>query len=237
VDEQHVADRRTVPEEEKMFLESLESRSMMSASAFSTQVQLDQLHIREALLKFRYDGVTETATLLSDCSALQAADVKKDTILAPLFKALHKEVKSMRHTLELDRLTESSAVLKDEGVVVGELEQYVSDAGNPTARAADRIQLRKDRVQLQTDEIAGLNARLGARESEQAALTADLNAITTALGTDTGASPALVTAVNNFVTDRTASLALFQTDLSAIITARNQLVTDLTASLSATTTA
>jgi len=219
-----------------MFFESLESRSLMSATAFSTQVTIDQLHIRAALLKFRYDAVTTTATLIADCSALQAADVKKDTILAPLFTALHREVKSMRHTLDLDRLTEASNVLKDESVVVGEQEKYVADLGNETARTADRVQMRKDRIQLQDDEIAGLNSRLATRESEQTALTADLNAITAAVGTDTGASTTLEAAVAQFVTDRTASLALFQTDLQAIITARTQLVNDLTASLTLTST-
>jgi hypothetical protein len=220
-----------------MLFETLESRSFMSASAFSTQVQIDQLNVRAALLKFRSDVAASTATLLADCSALQAADLKGDSTLAPLFKALRKEVKTMQHTLKADRLTESAAVLKDESVVVSEVAQYVSDAGNPTARAADRIQIRKDRIQLEDDEIAGLNARLATRESEQTALTADLNAITTALGTDTGASPALQTAVSDFATDRTASLALFQTDLHAIISARTQLAADLTASLSATTSA
>jgi hypothetical protein len=217
-----------------MLIESLESRWLMSASAFSTQVTLDRLNIRAALLKFRYDAVTTTATLIADCSALQAADLKQDATLAPLFRALHKEVKAMRHTLDLDLLTESSAVLKDESVVVAEEEQYVADNGNEAARTADRIQLRKDHVQLEDDEIAGLNARLATRESEQTVLTADLNAITTALGMDTGASAALQTAVTNFVTDRTASLGLFETDLHSIITARTQLVTDLNASLTAT---
>jgi hypothetical protein len=223
-------------EERKMFFESMESRSLMSASAFSTQVTIDRLDIRAALLKFRYDAVTASATLIADCSALQAADVKGDAILAPLFTALHREVKAMRHTLDLDRLTESSAVLKDESVVVAEEEKYVSDEGHEAARAADRIQMRKDRVQLEDDEIAGLNSRLATRESEQTALTADLNAITAALGTDTGASTALQAAVTKFVTDRTASLSTFESDLHGIITARTQLVTDLNASLISTST-
>jgi hypothetical protein len=218
-----------------MFLESLESRSMMSASPFSTQVEIDRLNIRAALLKFRFDGVTATAKLVADCSALQAADVKQDTTLAPLFKQLHKDVKAMRHTLDLDRLSETSAVLKDESVIVAELEQYVADDGNQAARTADRKVLRADRIQLQNDEIAGLNARLATRQSEQTALTADLNAITTALGTDTGASTALQTAVNAFVADRSASLITFQSDLQSIISARIQLVSDLNASLTATT--
>ena len=217
-----------------MFLESLESRALMSASAFSTQVEIDRLDVRAALLKFRYDAVTSTATLIADCSALQAADLKQDTTLAPLFTAFHKDIKAVRHTLDLDRLNESSAVLKDESIIVAEQAKYVSDSGNETARTADRIQLRKDRIQLQTDEIAGLNARLTTRETEQVALTDDLDAITTALGTDTGGSAALKTAVGNFVTDRTTSLALFQTDLKSIIAARTQLAADLTASLSST---
>jgi len=217
-----------------MLFETLESRSLMSVSPFTTQVEIDRLDVRAALLKFRYDAVTSTATLVADCSALQTADLKQDATLAPLFRALHKEVKAMRHTLDLDLLNESSAVLKDESVIDAELVKYASDNGNEAARTADRIQLRKDRVQLEDDEIAGLNARLATRESEQTALTADLNAITTALGTDTGASSALKAAVTTFVTDRTASLALFETDLQGIITARTQLVTDLNASLSST---
>jgi len=217
-----------------MYLESLESRSLMSVSPFSTTVEIDRLNIRAALLKFRYDAVTSTATLIADCSALQAADLKNDALLAPLFTALHKEVKAMRHTLDIDRLDESAAVLKDESVIDSELAQYLSDEGNEAARTADRIQLKKDRIQLQDDEIIGLNARLATRESEQTALTADLDAITATLGTDTSASPALQAAVNTFVTDRAASLGLFETDLQSIITARTQLVTDLTASLTAT---
>ena len=63
---------------EKMLIETLESRSLMSASAFGTQVQIDRLNVRAALLKFRYDAVTSTATLVADCSALQAADLKQD---------------------------------------------------------------------------------------------------------------------------------------------------------------
>jgi hypothetical protein len=219
-----------------MFFESLESRALMSASPFTTQVETDRLDVRAALLKFRYDAVTSSATLVADCAALQASDLKQDATLAPLFTALHKEVKAMRHTLDIDVLNESSAVLKDESVVVAELAQYATDEGNETARTADREQLRKDRAQLQEDEIAGLNARLSTREAEQTTLTSDLDAITTTLGSDTGASTALKTAVTNFVTDRTASLALFQTDLSAIITARTQLVTDLNASVTSTAT-
>jgi hypothetical protein len=217
-----------------MFLESLESRSMMSASPISTQLQIDRLDVRAALLKFRYDVVTTSATLIADCSALQAADLKQDTTLAPLFTALHKDVKAMRHTLDLDKLTESAAVLNDESVIDTELVKYAQDSGNEAARTADRIQLRKDHIQLQTDEIAGLNARLTTRETEQTALTNDLNAITTALGSDTNASAVLKTAVSTFVTDRTSSLVLFETDLKAVVAARTQLAADLTASLSST---
>jgi hypothetical protein len=140
----------------------------------------------------------------------------------------------MRHTLDLDKLTESAAVLNDESVIDTELVKYAQDSGNEAARTADRIQLRKDHIQLQTDEIAGLNARLTTRETEQTALTNDLNAITTALGSDTNASAVLKTAVSTFVTDRTSSLVLFETDLKAVVAARTQLAADLTASLSST---
>ena len=67
------------------------------------------------------------------------------------------------------------------------------------------------------------------------ALTADLSAITTALGTDTGASSELKAAASTFVTDRTASLgACSRPTCTGVITARTQLVTDLNASVSST---
>ncbi len=219
-----------------MFLESLESRQLMSVSPFSTQVQQDRLAVQKALLNFRSDLNSYTATLLADCSALQSADVKQDSTLLPLFKQLHKDAKSMRLSLKEDRLNESSAVLKDESAVVAEESQFLSDAGNKTARAADRVQIREDRIQLQADEIAGLNARLTTRETDESILSGDITAITNALAGDTGASSALQAAVKNFVTDRTDSLSAFQTDIEGIITARNQLMTDLKASLTSTST-
>jgi hypothetical protein len=218
-----------------MFLETLESRAMLSATAFNTQVLQDRLAVDSALLKFKSDTVSITIALVNDSGALQAADLKQDTTLAPLFKQLHKDVKTMRSGLKSDLLNESSAVLKDESVVVAELAKYVSDNGNETARKADRVQLRKDRIQLQNDEIAGLNARLTTRQTYQTKLTDDLNAITTALGTDTGASQALQTAVNQFTTDRTSSLTTLQSDLTGIINARTKLAADLAASLTSTT--
>jgi len=121
-----------------MFIEPMESRTLMSVSAISAQVAADRAQVHADLLKFQSDLVANTGTIQADCAALQADDVKHDTTLAPLFKTLHADVKAMRSALAADRLAESSAVLKDESVIVTALQQYASDAGNSTARKADR---------------------------------------------------------------------------------------------------
>jgi cytochrome c556 len=218
-----------------MFMESLESRSLMSASAFSTQVSADLSNVRTALLKFRYDILTNMATVSADRDALDADGLAKDAVLSPLFATVHNQSKVLQHTVIDDTLAESSAVVKDESVVVKELKRYASDDGNEAARTADRKQLRKDRVQLQDDELAGLNARLVTRESEINALSDQLDAITAALGTDSKASAKLRSDTTKFVTDAKSYLDVVNGDLESIVTARTQLIADFNASVSLTT--
>src|ERR1700690_4169160 len=101
-----------------MFIESLESRALLSASAVDPQIVADRLQVQAALLAFKTDCVSYTAKLLTDCQALQADDVKQDAVLAPLFKMLHSDVNSMQLQLESDKLAESTAVLADQSVIV-----------------------------------------------------------------------------------------------------------------------
>jgi hypothetical protein len=212
-----------------MFIESLESRTLFSVSAVNPQIEADRLAVKAALLAFKADCVSYTAKLLADCQALQADDVKQDAVLAPLFKTLRTDVQAMQTQLKSDNLAEAGAVLADQSVIVAEKEQILKDQGNPTALAADRAQLLVDYVQLQNDEITGLNARLATRQGDYDQLSTDLSAIATAVETDPNASPKLQADVTTFVDDRTDALNDLTSDLQAIIVARTQLAADLTA--------
>jgi hypothetical protein len=212
-----------------MYFESLEMRALMSVSAVSTQVLADRLVIQQDLLNLQSDCVEYTQKLLADVQALQAADLKQDATLAPLFKTFRTDVQTMQQQLKSDNLAESSAVLNDQSVIVTEKLQILADQGNPTKLKADKAQLVGDFIQLENDEIAGLNGRLATRQTDYVTLQADLGAIATALAGDTNASPQLVAAVQQFNADRTDALNDIEGDLAALVGARAQLVIDLTA--------
>jgi hypothetical protein len=212
-----------------MFTETLESRTLMSASPINTQVAIDRLQVRADLLKFRSDACSDTAVIMTDVTALKADGLKNDTTLVPLFKQLHTDLVQMWTQLRLDRLTEAGNVLKDQSVIVTELIQLLKDKGNPTAITADKAVLLTDRIQLQNDEIAGLNSRLATRQNAYNKIFADLDQITTGVADDTSASPALTAVVQKFAVDRTNCLNTMSADLSKLIADRTQLVADLTA--------
>jgi hypothetical protein len=216
-----------------MFFESLETRALMSVSAVSLGVEEARLVVQQDLLNLKADCIQYTNTLLQDCQALQAADLKQDKVLVPLFKQLRSDVKSMQSQLKSDRLTECEAVLKDESAILLVKESILADQGNPTEEKADHIQLVTDQIQLQNDEIAGLNTRIATREADYGTLFDDLANIATALGTDTGASPALVEAVTKFDADRGDALTDILGDLQALQGARTSLAVALTAELGA----
>jgi hypothetical protein len=103
------------------------------------------------------------------------------------------------------------------------------ETDGPNKHKADKAVLVQDQIQLQNDEIAGLNSRLKTRKDDYTTLFNDLSAIVTALGSDTNASPALQAAVTQFTTDRTNSLNTLATDLQTIINDRTTLVSALQA--------
>ena len=212
-------------------VETLETRVLMSATAkvFDPAVAEDRLVVRADLLKFRADLASSSAVLLADTTAIRANDAGQKATLAPLFLQLHTDVRTMTTTLREDRLNESAATLGDESTIAKALEQALVDRKNPTAEAADQAALHTDRLQLQTDFIAGLNARIATRQADETTIFNDVNTIITTVQSDTTASPALVTAVNKFATDRTARLTTIDADLAAILAARTQLSADLTA--------
>jgi hypothetical protein len=212
-----------------MFFESLESRTFLSASAVDSQVVADRLQIHADLLKFRADVAECQVTLYKDCQTLKKDDVAQDSTLAPLFTTLHTDVRHMRQQLAADLMTEGAAVLKDQRTILRELWQIFRDRKNSTALTADHAQLLADRIQLQDDELAGLNARLQTRENDFTTISNDLNAIVAAVQSDPDATAQVQADVQKFVTDRTNCLNTISADLQMLITDRTQLTTDLTA--------
>ena len=212
-----------------MFTETLESRTLMSASPINTQIAADRLQVRADLLRFKADALSDTAVIMTDVAALKVDGLKNDATLVPLFKQLHTDLVQMWTQLRIDRLTEAGNVLKDQSVIVTELVHLLKDRGNPTAVTADKAVLLTDRIQLQNDEITGLNTRLTTRQNAYNKIFADLDQITTGVADDNNASPALVAEAQKFAVDRTNCLNTMSADLTKLIADRTQLVTDLTA--------
>jgi hypothetical protein len=212
-----------------MFMESLESRTLMSASAIDSQIAADRLVIKEDFLTFKSDIFAARATIIADLAQLKADDVGQDSTLAPLIKTFHTDARAMHEALLVERLNEGAKVNADEATIVTELIQIQADKGNKTALQADRAQLLTDRIQLQTDEVNGLNNRIATRQADYTTLSNDLQAIATAVDNDSNASAQVMADVNKFVTDRTNILNTLTADLTALSSARSQLITDLEA--------
>lgn len=212
-----------------MHIESLEGRTLLSASVVSTQVKADRLVVKADLLKFRSDIAANSAIILSDVELLRNDGLKNDTTLNTLFKSFRKDVNSMHKQLFSDRLDQKANVLKDQLAIALEQIQILKDkhAGNDTT--ADKAKLLADRVQLQTDEINGLNTRITTRQTFFTKLSDDIDALVTAAESDPTASPQLQIDIQKFATDRSATLTTLTSDLTTIIAARTQLAADLMA--------
>ena len=220
-----------------LFTEALESRVLMSGNSLSASVnvtiELDRLQIRQDLLKFKSDSISCYTTLQADVLNLRGDHLKDAKTVTPLIAKFRADIKAMRTQLRVDRLTERQNVLADESVIVGELKQIVLDKGNATAEAADHATLMADRIKLQNDAIAGLDARLSTRQGALVTLTADMQNILTAAQSDPNASPKLVNDLTKLSVDRSACLNSMSADLQTLITDRTKLVVDLTALQSA----
>jgi hypothetical protein len=210
-----------------MFLEPLESRVLLSVSPVSAQVTLDRAVVNADLLKFRADAASCNVTLLADCQALKLDDLRHDSTLMPLFTTLHTDVTAMQAQLLADRLAQSAAVLQAQANVVKDLQKIAADRGNATALTADRAKLLQDRIAVQTADINGLNARIATRQADYTTISADLQAISTAVSTDANASPKLAAAVQKFNTDRTTKLNTMLADLQKVQADRTTLSNDL----------
>jgi hypothetical protein len=214
--------RNTVP------FESLESRTLMSATFFDSAVQHDRAVITADFVKLRINLNTDAKAILTDNKALRKDDLKANTVLEPLVLQFRSDVKSFQLTLKSDRLTEAGNVIADEKVILGERVQAFRDRHNATALAADQALIITDRAQLNTDEVAGLTQRLSDRQAEAATLQTDAQAILTALPTS-GASAQLTADVQTWLGDKGANLDRITGDLTKISTDRTQLIADLNA--------
>jgi hypothetical protein len=212
-----------------MFIDELEPRRLMSVSPVSEAVEAARLQVQADLVQFKSDVIVGVTTLEADCVTLKADGLKADKTLTPLFNTLHSDVQTMLTALKADRLTEYSNVLHDESIIVAQKLKILGDKGNSTQKQADQAVLVHDLIQLQSDEIAGLNSRLATREADETTISNDVSAIITAADRDSNASPQLVTEVNKFGTDRTNLLNTLTADLNTLITDRGALVTALTA--------
>ena len=146
-----------------MFYEALETRTLMSAdpnTAVDASVLTDRVKIHADLMRFRSDGLAFAADITSDVVALEADGVVHDTTLMPLFTTLVHDVKSMRSQLKADLLTQASNVATDEKAILAGIHQYKDDKGNSSARKTDRSDIIAARIQLQTDDVNGLSARI-----------------------------------------------------------------------------
>jgi hypothetical protein len=208
--------------------ETLESRTLMSASPFDTAVKADRVQIRADLLKLDADFFADAGTLLTDNRALKADHLSSNTVLHPLVATLRSDVYSFDLALRADRLTEAANVITDEQVVVTELQKMFTDRKNPTALAADKSQLITDRANLQSAMVAGLTQRITDRESEISQITTDTQAILTALP-NSGANAKLTSDLTQFLTDKSAALTKITADLTKLSGDRTQLITDLNA--------
>lgn len=218
---------------ENRFMESLESRTLLSVSpaqaALNATVQADRLQVRADLLKFKSDVVGLPGTLLADMTALKHDHLGNDPTIKPLVKTMRADIAKMRFTLLGDRLAEKSNVLADESAIVAVERRLLLDKGNPTAVAADRAALLADRVKLQQDMVAGLDKRITDRQTFFNTVFNDGQAIITALQNDSNASPQLTADLTKWINDKTAGMTTLTADLQKLSSDRDQLVAELTA--------
>jgi hypothetical protein len=136
--------------------------------------------------------------------------------------------------LKNDRLAESAAALQDESTIKLAILQIRKDKTNadPSVEVTDHTSLKNDRIQLQTDLLAGLDARIATRQGFENTISADTQAIVTAGQNDPQATTPFSDAIDKFAADRVTRIDVLTGDLQTIAAARQKLANDLTASAS-----
>lgn len=219
-----------------LMAEALESRTLYSVTPASAvlgaAVKADQLQVKADLLMFRSDMAGNTLTLLTDVAAIKTDGVKGDAALKPAPAKFHKDVRSMSQQLRLDRLGKAHNALADESTIISDRRRILLDKGDAPMLASDKAKLLGDRVKLQQDLLAGLDARVATRQSAYAMIFADGQAIVDAAKADPAASAALVADLGKFTADKTVCMNTVTADLQKLVADRQQLVADLTATQS-----
>jgi hypothetical protein len=215
------------------FFEGLESRALMSASPspLTEAVKLDHDQIHADLLKFRSDMLSSFVTFQNDVTAIKNDGVANATTVLPLINTFFTDLKSMRKQLKGDLLDEGRKVDHDCDKISMNMMHIGRDHRNHDhdGSESDHADLLANRIQLQKDMIAALNARITVRQTFLTTLENDMNAIVTAAQSDPNASAQLVTDLQKAQTDETNRLNTAISDLQKIAADRTQLVADLTA--------
>ncbi len=223
-----------------MLFETLETRRLLSVSlphvacapggsASNSTIAVDEKQIDAAQMQLQMDNWSSARTLVSDVKALLADGLRHDATLMPLFQQLQADGQVMRQDLEADEKAGQTVVSHDQTVINTEELQVCKDKHNPTALKADQAALLADRIQLENDVIAAIDARLATLQADENTIADDLGAINGALSGDTAASPKLVGDVGNFRTDALIAMYGLATDLLGLIGAHVSLVNDLIA--------
>jgi hypothetical protein len=219
---------------QRSFIETLESRTLLSASPvlFNSTILADRATIRSDIFKFRAHAFACAAKLGAELRRIHRLTASGDTSLDASLLQLRTDSATLAAQLKADRQAEALNIQTDEATIRADIKQIHKDKHDAEALATDDTKLTNDRITLQTDLLAALDARITARQNAQTTIATDTQAIVTAAQNDSQATTKFTAAVTKFATDRTACLDKLTTDLTAIAAARTKLVTDLTAAQS-----
>jgi hypothetical protein len=207
-----------------MNLESLETRRLMSVTIAS-----DRAAVVAALGAQASEAASVQVTLLADQTAMAGFHARKNATSHPLFETLHADDAKWAKTLAIDVHTELSRFDTAEATVNADAATVIADKSTG-AEAAAKTALTNAKIAAQTALANGLTQRLADRASAAAALSADENAIITALPSS-GLSANAQAAVTKFCRDKGTGFADVTTDIQTVLTDRQTLIAALQASL------
>lgn len=209
----------------RVILESLESRTLMSGTSaaipgpvFSAAVLSDKAHIQSDLMSFESDFVTKTVTLLNDVNTIKLDAPSLVPSLTPLIVKMQNDIHAMQQLLITEPLTDGSTVVADRAAVLTDL-----------TGGAGRQQLLSDRIKLQNDTVAELDARITIRQNAFPGILADGDAIVAVVKASPSVSTKLQADVSKWAADRAGTVVVMSTDLQKLAGDRAQLVVDFTA--------
>lgn len=196
---------------------------------FNAAVSADLAKFSAAFATFSSDTLIDSSDLVSAAAVIKTDDPAQAATIAPLITRLDADVKSAQTVLKSETVKPSKLVLTDESAVAAAELKLTLDSANPPLVAADLAALKQDRIKLQADLLAQLDAAIAVGPPDKTKLAADAAALINAIGSGASASTALKAAVAALVLDRTNFLNKITADLSLLSKIRAALNTDLTA--------